>query len=94
MRGRENGQQLEYKGDESNTLTSVGKDNLWVDGMKIRRLTPIECERLQAFPDGWTEYGIDMNGDQTKISDTQRYRCLGNAVTTNVIKAIGERIIS
>ncbi len=47
----------------------------------IRRLTPIECERLQGFPDNWTE----------GISDTQRYKCLGNAVTTNVIEAIGRQ---
>ena len=53
------------------------------DGMKIRRLTPTECERLQGFPDGWTE----------GLSDTQRYKCLGNAVTVNVIKAIMERLI-
>uniref|UniRef100_A0A6M3KD86 Putative methyltransferase n=1 Tax=viral metagenome TaxID=1070528 RepID=A0A6M3KD86_9ZZZZ len=49
---------------------------------RIRRLTPTECERLQGFPDGWTE----------GISDTQRYKCLGNAVTTNVISAIIERL--
>ena len=48
----------------------------------IRRLTPTECERLQGFPDGWTE----------GISDTQRYKCLGNAVTTNVITEIINRI--
>lgn len=53
-----------------------------VDGMKIRRLTPIECERLQGFPDGWTE----------GVSDTQRYKVLGNAVTVNVIKEIMKRI--
>ena len=53
-----------------------------VKGMKIRRLTPTECERLQGFPDGWTE----------GISDSQRYKCLGNAVTTNVITAIGEKL--
>jgi len=47
----------------------------------IRRLTPTECERLQGFPDGWTE----------GISDTQRYKCLGNAVTVNVIEAIGRQ---
>ena len=52
-------------------------DSYLVDG-QIRRLTPTECERLQGFPDGWTE----------GISDTQRYKCLGNAVTTNVIRAI------
>ena len=50
---------------------------------KIRRLTPTECERLQGFPDGWTE----------GISDTQRYKCLGNAVTTNVVTEIGKGII-
>lgn len=49
---------------------------------RIRRLTPKECERLQGFPDGWTEYGKDGE----LISDTQRYKCLGNAVTVNVIE--------
>ena len=48
---------------------------------RIRKLTPLECERLQAFPDGWTEFGKDGE----RISDTQRYKCLGNAVTTTVI---------
>lgn len=51
---------------------------------RIRRLTPRECERLQAFPDDWTRYGKD--GEE--ISDTQRYKCLGNAVTTTVISYI------
>lgn len=55
---------------------------------RIRRLTPTECERLQGFPDGWTEYGIDKNGKKIPISDTQRYKCLGNAVSTNVIARI------
>ena len=50
----------------------------------IRRLTPTEGERLQGFPDGWTE----------GISDTQRYKCLGNAVTTNVITEIGKRLLN
>ena len=49
----------------------------------IRRLTPIECERLQGFLDGWTE----------GLSDSARYKCLGNAVTVNVIQAIMERIL-
>ena len=51
---------------------------------KIRKLTPRECERLQGFPDDWTKYGKDGE----LISDTQRYKCCGNAVTTNVITAI------
>lgn len=52
------------------------------DDMRIRRLTPIECERLQGFPDGWTD----------GISDTQRYKCLGNAVTVSVIEAIALKL--
>lgn len=49
---------------------------------RIRRLTPMECERLQGFPDGWTE----------GVSDTQRYKQMGNAVTVNVIQAIAKMI--
>lgn len=49
-----------------------------------RAITPIECERLQGFEDDWTKYGKD----KTLISNTQRYKCLGNAVTTNVIQYI------
>lgn len=52
------------------------------EGMKIRRLTPLECERLQAFPDKWTE----------GISDSQRYKCLGNAVTVNVVEEIVKKL--
>ena len=53
----------------------------------IRRLTPTECERLQGFPDDWTKYGL-FAGVVKEISDTQRYKTLGNAVTTNVIRDI------
>lgn len=53
-------------------------------GSSIRRLTPLEAERLQGFPDSWTAVGSDGK----PISDTQRYRSLGNAVTVNVIEAI------
>ena len=48
----------------------------------IRRLTPTECERLQGFPDGWTE----------GVSDTQRYKMLGNAVTVNVVEEVIKRM--
>jgi len=61
---------------------------------KIRRLTPLECERLQAFPDNWTKYGEDEHGMRVAISDTQRYKMCGNAVTTNVIQAVFEKIIT
>ena len=56
----------------------------------IRRLTEIECERLQGFPDNWTQYG-DYD-EVKKVSKTQRYKCLGNAVTVNVVRAIGTKL--
>lgn len=57
----------------------------------IRRLTEIECERLQGFPDNWTKYG-DYNGVIKPIPKTQRYKMCGNAVTTNVVRVIAERL--
>ena len=42
----------------------------------IRRLTPVECERLQGYPDNWTKYGADG----TEIADTARYRAIGNSI--------------
>lgn len=69
------------KWDKSNNSNDIRRTP-YTDGARIRRLTPTECERLQGFPDGWTE----------GISDTQRYKCLGNAVTVNVIRAIVEKM--
>jgi len=59
----------------------------------IRRLTPLETERLQAFPDNWTAKGIDDNGNEVEISDTQRYKMCGNAVTTSVIAHFARALI-
>ena len=56
----------------------------------VRRLTPRECERLQSFPDDWTRW--DANGKE--ISDSARYRMLGNAVCVNVARWIGKRILA
>ena len=72
--------------------SSSERNELLVNKGQIRRLTPLECERLQGFPDGWTEQGIDIKGNEVSISDTQRYRALGNAVTVNVIEAIGAKL--
>jgi len=49
---------------------------------KVRYSIPVEWERLQGFPDNWTRW----------LSDTQRYKCLGNAVTVNVIEYLGEKL--
>ncbi len=76
------------KGDVSPTIPARAREDgsgqpVIKQGMKIRRLTPLECERLQGFPDGWTE----------GISDSQRYKCLGNAVTVNVVREIIKNLI-
>jgi DNA (cytosine-5)-methyltransferase 1 len=75
------------KNGTTNTLTSVQKDNLVVTN-KIRRLTPIECERLQGFPDNWTKYGT-----KGEISDSQRYKMCGNAVTVDVVQSVAKNIL-
>lgn len=99
---RQNGRRMKENGDPSFTLTAQDKHGIF-DGYRIRRLTPTECERLQGFPDGWTKYGEEeaiLKKDEGKgserrlisISDTQRYKCLGNAVTVNVIHSIMDKI--
>jgi len=81
------GDSLNYSNPNSKTRRGrVGKGVAQIVNA-IRRLTPIECERLQGFPDNWTQEGV--NGP---ISDTQRYKMCGNAVTVDVVKAVGERI--
>jgi len=61
---------------------------------KLRHLTPVECERLQGFPDGWTEWGLDVNGNHVGMRDRARYRQLGNAVSVPVAEWIARRIRS
>lgn len=103
---RQNGRRIKEDGEPSFTLTGQDRHGIYsktvraggrgsphgskqnwdsyeVEGGVIRRLTPTECERLQGFPDGWTE----------GVSDTQRYKTLGNAVTVNVIKAIMMKLL-
>ena len=58
---------------------------------RMRRLTEIECERLQGFPDNWTQYG-DYNGRIRHISKTQRYKLIGNAVTVDIVTMIVKRL--
>lgn len=57
----------------------------------IRRLTPVECMRLQGFPDNHNEFGL-LDGKKVAISDTQRYKQAGNAVTVDVVAAVARKI--
>lgn len=78
---RQNGRRMKEDGDPSFTLTAQDKHGIY-DGMKIRRLTPTECERLMGLPDGW------LDG----ISDTQKYKLAGNGVVVNVVEEIVKRL--
>ena len=60
---------------------------------KVRKLTPIECERLQGFPDNHTSIG-NYDGQIKEVSDAQRYKMCGNAVTVNVVEAVGRNLIN
>lgn len=89
IRGRYNAdgttsQQLECNGKEkTNSLTTVQKDNVAVyEDMTYRKLTPLECERLQNLPDNWTSI----------LSNTQRYKSIGNGWTIDVIAHILKHI--
>ncbi len=71
--------QVEVRSDDkSNCLTTVQKDNVVVEGMTWRKLTPLECERLQTLPDNYTNH----------VSKTQRYKMIGNGWTVDVIAHI------
>ena len=64
----------------NSTLTAKGPSAICQN--TVRRLTPLECERLQGFPDGWTDIGdyIDTKGKKRKTSDSARYKALGNSI--------------
>lgn len=75
---RQNGQRFN-EGNKFYTLTAQDKHGILTEGY-IRKLTPIECERLQTLPDRYTEC--------VGVSNTQRYKCLGNGWTVDVIAHI------
>lgn len=79
---RQNGQHFS-EGNKFYTLTAQDKHGVLIEGY-IRKLTPIECERLQTLPDGYTE--AEIKGKS--VSDNQRYKMLGNGWTVDVIAHI------
>lgn len=62
--------------------SSLNLNNVCRVNMAVRRLTPLECERLQGFPDGWTDLGdwVDSKGKLHKDADSPRYKALGNSI--------------
>ena len=69
----------------------LDKNYTYFPGYRIRRLHPIETERLQGFPDDHTKYGI-YDDEVKEVSKSQRYKQCGNAVTVNVVQAIAEKL--
>jgi len=79
--GKGNGLGVGKDGDPMNTLTSGDRHAVFYES-SVRRITPVECERLQGFPDDWTD----------GQADGHRYKQMGNAVTVNVTTWIGSRL--
>ena len=71
-----------------------GSENYAMQKQTVRRLTPLECERLQGFPDGWTDIGewIDSKGKKHKCSDSARYKALGNSIALPFWRFLCKRI--
>ena len=82
---------LQYK---SNGGTSYNLQNTVRTGMIVRRFTPMECERLQGFPDHWTDIGEwrDSKGKLRKPSDSPRYKALGNSIALPFWDFLAKRI--
>lgn len=88
-------------GDPCHTLSTDSR-NILVESVNVtvgekfavRRLTPLECERLQGYPDGWTDIGeyTDSTGKKRKASDAARYKALGNSIALPPWKWVLKRI--
>ena len=76
--------------DKVETLRASGG----AEGYIVRRLTPLECERLQGFPDGWTDIGewIDEKGKTRQTTDAVRYKALGNSIAIPPWKWVLKRL--
>ena len=83
----QNGRRIKEHNEPSFTITAQDRHGVLV-GSSLRKLTPLECERLQSLPDNWTKW----YSDGSLVSDNQRYERCGRAVTVNVIYEIGKRL--
>ena len=75
----------------ANMQTIFQREEDGLESYTVRRLTPTECERLQGFPDDWTDV---PDSDGKPMSDAQRYKQLGNSMAVPVMRWIGERMLS
>ena len=93
-RGRGDGRSLEMSGDLAYALTAPNgggraqERNVLTPNMAVRRLMPVEAERLQGFPDGWSDVPVGNK----RAADGPRYKQLGNSWAINPVRWIGSRI--
>ena len=78
----------------SKTLNCMDDPMKVMEHNKVRRLTPLECERLQGYPDGWTDIGewVDTKGKLHKPADSPRYKALGNSIALPFWQFLARRI--
>jgi len=85
------------QGDTVQTLAAymgTGGNNMpLVSTTAVRRITPVECERLQGFPDDWTKYRIDEKKGLIEQADSPRYKQMGNAVAVPCVEWIINRLV-
>ena len=78
---------------KTNAILAQGhQENLLTNIDCVRKFTPLECERLQGFPDHWTKYGL-RDDELIELSDSRRYQLIGNAVSVPVVKKVGIQIL-
>ena len=99
MRGREDGAELEmgepnvYNALRAGNGGSSRANTVLTPTLAVRRLTPVECERLMGWPDDWTRWGVTATGAIIELADSHRYRICGNGVVAPVAAWIGRRIV-
>lgn len=78
----------------STTLNAQEKERPVIGTSIVRRLTPLECTRLQGFPDGWVEIGdwVDSKGKTHKDADSPKYKALGNSIALPFWEFLARRI--
>jgi DNA (cytosine-5)-methyltransferase 1 len=97
---RQNGRRIKEDGEPAFTLTAQDKHGVEISNgeqVAIRRLTEIECERLQGLKDNWTKWGMYENKktgvlELREISSAQRYKICGNGVTVDVVREIAKKL--
>jgi site-specific DNA-cytosine methylase len=88
---KQNGIGIGSEGDPAYMLDTVSQQAM-TDGELVRRLTPVECERLQGFPDDWTKYRVDEKKGLIEQADSPRYKQMGNAVAVPCVEWIINRL--